>query len=360
VQLIKKEFVALAINGRTRQFDDDECRFLEKADCGGQGRIDIITAGGKFVARGELQGGNPKTHFLSLQRALKAWAKLPDAERTPGAIQVPERGPLDPRRNAAKGAPPGTLIVRVYNRQLERAARGEYRHTVPGDYIPALRDPKVVGSDQATALWTQPANDYMWVTQAEAQAMMRADPRVGQRIEVPTTLCARIFRWHLDPSRGLSENNNFGHLTADAGKLRLTVEAVSSTEVRLRLDGFANLHNPRSGLKTYQSPGVKEHTRNHRIPLDYDPRLLGYLAYDPAKKVLTRLDMVAVGDVRGRPNGENLLGERNGEANPLGVAFELVTDPRPADYLPPRAARDETAARPDVNLVERYLGLTKR
>jgi hypothetical protein len=62
----------LTINGRTRNFDDDECRFLEKADCGGQGRIDIITASGKFVARGELQVGNPQTHLKSLERALKA------------------------------------------------------------------------------------------------------------------------------------------------------------------------------------------------------------------------------------------------------------------------------------------------
>lgn len=360
VRLIKQEFVPLTINGRTRHFDDAECRFLEKADCGGQGRIDIITASGKIVARGELMAGNPTVHLRSLERAMKAWAALPESERRPGAIKVEERGPLDPRRNAAKGPPPGTLLVRVFNRQLSRTPEGDYRHTVPEDYIPALRDPKVVGTDQATLLWTQPANDYMWITQAEAQAVMPADAKPGQRIEAPASLCVRIFRFHLDPSRGLSENHNFSHVTAAAGKLHLTVEAVSDAEVRLRLDGFANLHNPRTGLKTYLSPGIKEHSKNMRIPLDYDPRLLGYLAYHPAKRVLTRLDIVALGDVRGRPNGENLVGERLGEATPLGIGFELVTDPRPADYLPPRGARDETAARPDQNLVERYLGLGKR
>jgi hypothetical protein len=304
--------------------------------------------------------GNPTVHLRSLERAMKAWAALPEAERKAGAIQVEERGPLDPRRNTAKGPPPGTLIVRVFNRQLQRTPEGGYRHTVPEDYIPALRDPKYVGTDQATLLWTQPANDYMWVTQAEAQAMMPANPQAGQRIDAPTSLCERIFRFHLDPSRGLSENQNFAHVTAAAGKLQLTVEAVSAAEVRLRLDGFVNLHNPRTHLKTYLSPGIKERSKNLRIPLDYDPRLLGYLSYDPAKKVMTRLDIVALGDVRGRPNGENLVGERLGEATPLGIAFELVTNPRPADHLPPRGARDETAARPDVNIVELYLGLKKR
>jgi hypothetical protein len=343
-----------------RYFKDSECEFLEKADAGGQGRIDIITASGRMVARCELQVGNPKTHLLSLLRAMKAWAALPESERKPGAYQVPEPGPIDPKRNTAKGPPPGTLIVRVYNRQLERTGKGEYRHTVPEDYIPALRDPKVVGTDQATPLWTQPANDYLWITEAEAQAMMPFVPVPGQHVEVPRSLCTRIFRFHLDPSRGLSENNNFAHVTAAAGKLELTVETVSGTSVRLRLDGFANLHNSRRELLTYQSPGVKEHSQNHRIPLDYNPRLLGYLAYHPGKKVFTRLDIVALGEVRGRPNGENILAERLGEVNPLGIAFELVTQPKPADYLPPRAARDEPSARPDRNLVEQYLGFAKR
>lgn len=350
----------MTINGRTRHFDDAECRFLEKADCGGQGRIDIITASGKRVAYGELQTGNPKTHLASLERALKAWAALPESERKPGAIKIEERGPLDPRRNAAKGPPPGTLIVRVFNRQLGRTAKGEYRHTVPEDYIPALRDKKVVGTDQATLLWTQPANDYLWITQAEAQAMMPADPKPGQRVEVPDSLCVRIFKFHLDPSRGLSENHSFSHVTVAAGKLHLTVEAVNASDVRLRLDGFAHLHNPRTGLKTYLSQSVKEHSKNLRIPLDYDPRLLGYLTYDPAKKMMKRLEIVALGDVRGRPNGENIVGERLGDANPLGVAFELVTNPTAADFLPPRGARDETAARPDQNIVHSYLGLTKK
>jgi hypothetical protein len=68
----------------------------------------------------------------------------------------------------------------------------------------------------------------------------------------------------------------------------------------------------------------------------YKPRVLGYLAYDPAKKVFTRFDIVAVGELRGRPTAENVMGERLGVENPLGIAFELVTDPKPADYLHPK------------------------
>jgi hypothetical protein len=357
VRLIKQEFVPLAINGRMRSFHDAECQFLERADCGGQGQIEIITASGKKLARvGVLSGNHPKEHWLDLEHALKSWTALPESERRPGAFQVPEPGAPDPRRNTAKGPPAGTLMVRVWNRQLERTIQGEYRHTVPEDYIPPLRDPKITGTDYATALFTQPATDSLWITQAEAQAMMPVNATVGQRIEVPRSLCERLFRFHLDPSRGLSENNNFAGTSAEAGKLQLTVEAVTGREVRLRLDGFANLHNSRKYLLSYQSPGVKSLSQNRRIPLDYNPRLLGYLVYHPVKRVFTRLDIVALGEVRGRPNGENIMGERLGETNPLGVAFELVTDPKPADYLPPRGARDEPSARPNQNLVDYYLG----
>jgi hypothetical protein len=76
--------------------------------------LDIITASGKKLAWvGVLSGNRPKEHLKDLERTLKAWAALPEAERRPGAFQVPERGPLDPRRNTAKGPPPGTLIVRA-------------------------------------------------------------------------------------------------------------------------------------------------------------------------------------------------------------------------------------------------------
>ena len=95
--------------------------------------------------------------------------------------------------------------------------------------------------------------------------------------------------------------------------------------------------------------------RDYKRAVEERTRLLGELVYHPGKNRFTRLDIVALGNVRGRPNGENIVGERLGKENPLGIAFELVTDPQPADLLPPRGARDEPSARPDLNLVERYL-----
>jgi hypothetical protein len=363
---VKEKFVALAVDGRlVNTYRDDEVNFLRdhvRVANAAHGTVDTVTASGKHLEYGELHTGTGVFH-KSLERALKAWAALPASERAPGAVKIPDRGPVDPKRQAAVAPPPDTLIIRVYNRQLGRDTKGELRHTVSEDYIPALRDPKlgfVSHPTAATDRFREPGNDMMWVARAEWQAMMPANPRVGQKAPVPTTLCERLFRFHLDPGRGFGEGDNFPNVTASAGQLQLTVEEVTPGSVRLRLDGTANLHDPRRYLEGYQSPGTKEHSQfavgspfGHGIT--FQPRLLGYLAYDPARKVFTRFDVIAIGDMRGRPSGENVVGERVGAANPLGVAFELVTDPKPADYLSPKGLRTGGNSYD----LKRYLGVAK-
>src|SRR5262249_22927107 len=154
------------------------------------------------------------------------------------------------------------------------------------------------------------------------------DPGKGQEVAVPTTLCERLYRFHLEPSRGFAAANNFANATAKAGRLRLIVEEAGQSGVRLRLEGHALLERDRGS--GYQQGGF----------ISYRASLLGYLAYDPAKKVFTRFDMVALGNLRGHPTGENLMGAREG-VNPMGIAFELVARPTPADYVPPKGLMDD-------------------
>src|SRR5207248_10291281 len=65
----------------------------------------------------------------------------------------------------------------------------------------------------------------------------------------------------------------------------------------------------------------------------YEPRLLGYIDYDRRQKVITRFDVVALGDHFGR------LGICDSAARvgvqPLGISFELVSGDAPADRIPP-------------------------
>jgi hypothetical protein len=324
---------------------------LSDAARAANGYVGTITASGKELVR----GGMPNTGLHKyLEAAAKAFVALPASEREPGAVKIPERGPLDPRRLVAVRPPIDALIVRVYNRQLMHDQKDGFRYTVRDDYITALRDPKlgfVSSPTEATDRYREPGNDMMWVTKAEWQALMPANARLGQVVPVPTSLCLRIYRFHLDPGRGVSEGQNFSGASAAAGNLQLTVEKVSDSEVRLRLDGMVNLENPRKALEGYQSPGNLGPGRsqfNVGSPfghgLTYKPRLLGYLAYDPAKNKFTRFDVVALGEVHGRPSAENPSAERLGAENPLGVAFELVTDPKPADYLHPKGLLNDGSA----------------
>ena len=141
---MKQNFVAVAVDAHIRDFQDAEVAFCKSTDCVPEGAVAsgtvrFITASGKKLERGELAWiGKTNWFQLSAQRALKAWAALPLAERQPGGVQVPDRPPLDPKRAATLKPPEGALIVHLYNRQLGRDAKGELRYTVADDYVPAL------------------------------------------------------------------------------------------------------------------------------------------------------------------------------------------------------------------------------
>jgi hypothetical protein len=307
-------------------FNDAEMEFLRTPtkcvnDGGGNGLVFIVTASGKRIHNCPVGNPDKKTFQLELETGLQAWVALPASERKPGAVQVGERPAIDPKRTTQL-PPEGCLIVRVYNRQFGRNAQGELRYTVLDDYVDWVRK-----SGWGHARLREPADDYMWVPRPEWQALMPGRPQKGQRVRVPATLCERLIRFHLDPARGMCEWMNFTQLkpTAEVIQLTLTVEEMAASEVRMRLEGSANLREDRG-------PGMGG-------LIIYQPRLLGYLAYDPARKVFTRFDIVALGNVKGQPADENQVGDRPG-SNPLGIAFELVTNPKPADRVCPRGQRD--------------------
>jgi hypothetical protein len=62
-------------------------------------------------------------------------------------------------------------------------------------------------------------------------------------------------------------------------KLTLTVETVSSTELRLKLSGNASLKKEKGNF-----------------PYGYEPEYSGVLVYDRKKETFTRFDVLALGD----------------------------------------------------------------
>jgi hypothetical protein len=266
-----------------RESDDE---FVKKLGAG----FVVCTAGGKVLADNVAQG-------------LAAFDKLPEAERKPPEVLAEKRGPINPKKDPLQ-PPPGGLIVRVFQRVLDRDAEGEL-FTPPkmdlggGNWVPA-----------------EPGRDFLWLTEADWQSLVPDRPNVGDVFPVPAPVRNRIFRFHLaNNAAGLAGVWDRGDLRS--GDLKLTVEEATPDAVRLRLDGEALL--------------ADKADRNEAARA-YAPRISGRLQFDTKQKLFTRFDVVAVGeyDWRGKVDGKVVR-----RRYPFGVCFELATGDSAADRRPP-------------------------
>lgn len=311
--------MALDARKERGEYKDADGDFVRATGCvtvTASGSVCVVTAGAK--ALGPYSGpGQGMEKWLRSQ--LKAWDALPEAERKPGAVAVPKSETVDPKR-AALALPPGALIVRVFNRHLGWDKDKSLRYAVAEDYLPSASKAEV-------ERYAMAQNDFMWVPEREWQALVPAEPKKGASHPVPVSFALRLFRSHLDPARGFTEGANFTGSRADAGQLTLTVQEVTADKLLLVLKGNADL---------------KQAGRDE--PATYHPALLGYLEYDRVKRTFTRFDMLALGTASGLPCDANgKVAFRKG-AYPVGIAFELVANPTPAEKLHPRGARDNPAA----------------
>jgi hypothetical protein len=325
-RLIREHFVAVSVSNFDQGRKDAVGRFFRDTGMqlpGAGGSQWCVTASGKV-----LLGNSHNGLGLSVTKALEKWNALPAAERAPGAVKVGELGAVDTQRSLST-PPAGGLILKIYYRAFVRDG-GKLRyvtgkdlwHDEKGDKTEAAFDttyPGLITTPQA-----QP--DHMWLTEAEWKSLLSASPRNGDKYPIPAGITDRLLRWHLSPLTVYGETNALGPKEVRAGALMLTVEAVAPTCVRLRLDGFAKLGQ--------EAPAVVAGGKIACIDQwGYEPRLLGFLEYDPQKKVFTRFDIVALGDHFGRLGICDSAARRG--LQPLGITFELVKSPRPADRLPP-------------------------
>jgi hypothetical protein len=243
---------------------------------------------------------------------LEAYAKLPEAERRPRAVE----GEVKPQ------APPpaGGLVLTIYDRPLGRGRDGKYR-LPEGDDFGGLRTHAPHGQRSS-----------LWLTQAECQSLIPEDPRKGQTLKVSAKLARRIWLYGLMPQTLWVVEESWKPDSVRGGELNLTVEEVSAQVVRMRLHGTALLSGP-GVLHTWPDRKFIKNLENR-----YDARLEGVLVYDRKQRKITRWDMAALGDYTGRWfAGNNGWKEATPEAPlPVGFAFELDAT---AYDLPPERRR---------------------
>lgn len=314
IRMAREDFIpVVGDDWYERRRQDAEGRFFRQvSDTAGRGSYDAsggdtrqsiycLTASGKLLHcknAGQLPGETRK----ALRWGLDAWNKLPESERRPGAIRVPDlkADPQFERKPPADG-----LILRTYTRALRRKANGDLE---PADV-------------RMNGVRVSPQHDHVWVTASEWRALVPAEPRVGQHFPVPASLTERLCRYHLVDST-VGEPVFWRRKQVRSAKLSLTVEKVGPVSVQLRLEGSALLTT---------------HPELRHADRGYDVSLLGHLDYDRAHGRFRRFDVLALGDYWGK---NPIYGVGPKERSPLGVVFELCDGRDPADRIPPQGSRD--------------------
>ena len=118
IKLVKENFIAASVPTWVCRAKCPEGEYLRGAG------IDKhwVTSSGYMncvSASGTLLGGRAS------QKVLDEFNKLPESERKPGAIHVPD---LQPNELAIPSPPPGGLVLRVHARFLSNDGNGELRY----------------------------------------------------------------------------------------------------------------------------------------------------------------------------------------------------------------------------------------
>ena len=313
VKMAKEDYVPVACDDwyQRRRKDAEGEFFRQVSDQSPRGNqphtrqgIYLLTAGGKLLGY-KNAGQAPDVMREVLRDGLKKWARLPESERKPGAVTVPDAGALD--GGYTRKPPEGGQIVNFHARAWETTADGGAADAVC----------KFGDGDEAS-------RDHLWLTADECRALIPADPRVGSRRPVPPALAMRILRFHLiDNTRG--EPAMWEHSEVRSSEMTLTVEQADANRVLLRLEG-------RVLLATDDDPAKADR--------GYDAALLGYVGFDREAGRIDQFDLVALGEHWGESRFTR--GARPGRA-PFGVAFELARGDAPGDLVPPQAAREAPA-----------------
>ncbi|HIM29518.1 MAG TPA: hypothetical protein EYG57_08165 [Planctomycetes bacterium] len=317
IQLVKTRFIAVAVPTWVCRATGPEGDFLRAAGIDNRwvtssGYMHCVSASGKFL------GGRASTQVLD------EFAKLPDTERRPGAIEVRD---LQASQMAIPSPPIGGLVLKVHARFLHRNDKGELRHAKTTDFSLMRDKPEI---QQRWQLFLQPNTEYMWLTKTEWKSLIPPRPVIGEKMTVVPAVAERMARFHLTPQRATTSEGHIIHKRSiKIAQLSLVVEEVSPQRLTMQLLGFIHWGSEYDAAKAITPDG----------PLDqgFETPLYGRLEFDRRKQTFTRFDIVAPGHIWGRwgdANRKSMYVERAGRT-PFGFAFELASGNSPSNRIPP-------------------------
>jgi len=327
--VVKEHFVPVALNLQVEADRKDAqgefFRQINKAPfpetykvpyfTGASGRIHGMTASGKFLCK-HTPGSICRDCDPTI--ALEGWNDLPASQRKPGAVQLDKAGKIDPK---IPRPPEGGLILQVYESRLAGDLKGELRRR----------------EKHETFSWGtyEPGRDQIWLSQTDWKALLPPDRKKGARYSLPAGVAGPMIARLTDWSEANGAHWQREHVRSH--DLTLTVEDVSATTIRLRLEGSVRLAHdaPKEAVRYHQALRPLHH-EDPRAFARYDAQLLGYLSYDLKRESFTRFDVVALGEYVGPLLNPYRNEDRQNfyliKPCPLGVSIEIA---RPGLVVPP-------------------------
>lgn len=149
-----------------------------------------VTPGGKVLCSTEKRSSCGGRSVCDPAKALQAWQALSDEERRPGSVKVEDLPAQEMDPNYPK-RPAGSIILKGFNRPLERGADGKHKR------LKEYRDCQELGKDDSnwqTFKDPEPGRVFLWFTQEQWKSILPLEPKAGMTYPFPDAVADRMVR----------------------------------------------------------------------------------------------------------------------------------------------------------------------
>ena len=147
-----------------------------------------VTPGGKILCATGKSSSCGGRSVCDPQKALAQWMALPEEERRPGAVKVEELREMDPE---FPKRPAGSIILKGYNRPLDRGSDGRHKR------LKEYRDCQELGKDDSnwkSFVEPEPGRVWLWFSEEQWKSIVPREPKAGLSFAVSDAVADRIIR----------------------------------------------------------------------------------------------------------------------------------------------------------------------
>ena len=193
--LIRKHFVpvVITIHGECKDAEGVFWKSFCKDAAWITGAAHGVTPNGKILCATEKSSSCGGRHVCNPQKALDKWLALPEEERKPGAVKVDDLPPQEMDPNIPK-RPAGSIILKGYNRPLERGADGKLKHLKEYRDCQELNPKDMVWR---TFQDVEPGRTFVWLSREQWTLIVpreSSELKPGFNYAVPEAVADRMVR----------------------------------------------------------------------------------------------------------------------------------------------------------------------